>query len=202
MVIVRERLDVIQLLSTSTSGSFAGAEAAAFHGRKVAEGIAFGCLLATENGLAQIPRDARGQWNAERIVERLTSKGITTFPSPSAIRRASEEECRLHGVTAVVEGLPSNRMSVADFVVTYRRMHRWLHELNPYVSADRQAFLAANSQQLWDDLRAMARLIEQHLISIAGEGFLCTLRDRTDGTTKVLPLSKVAHLQGIDTIGA
>jgi hypothetical protein len=45
MLAIRDRLDVIDRLASSPGGNFSRAEAAAFHGRKVVEGIAFGCLV-------------------------------------------------------------------------------------------------------------------------------------------------------------
>jgi hypothetical protein len=190
MAAIRDRLDVIDRLASSSGGDFARAEAAAFHGRKVVEGIAFGCLVATENGLKHIPRDAKGQWNAESILKSLGSKHINTFPSPSIIRNSTEEERKRDNVNIVVEGIPERRITNTDFIIMYQRMHRWLHELNPYVAHDRVTFYSQNGQQLWDDLSMINHFIERHFISISGRGFFCVLRDSTDSQTKVLPLSK------------
>ena len=70
MSAIRDRLDVVDRLANSTGNDFGRAETASFHGRKIVEGIAFGCLVATEKGLKRVPRDARGQWNAELILQR------------------------------------------------------------------------------------------------------------------------------------
>lgn len=190
MSAIRDRLDIIDRLASSSGNDFARAEAAAFHGRKVIEGIAFGCLVATENGLKYIPRNAKGQWNAESILKSLNSHGLKTFPSPSIVRKPTDEECLRDNVTVVVEGIPERRISNTEFISMYQRMHRWLHELNPYVTKDRITFYSQNSQQLWDDLSMINRFIERHFISISGHGFFCVLRDSTDDSTKVLPLSK------------
>lgn len=189
---IRDRFDVITKLAKATGSDFGRAEAAAFHGRKIVEGIAFGCLVATERGLKHVPRDAKGQWNAETILTGLKKKGLKTFPSPSLIRRATSDEQGEHGVGTTVEGIPERRISPSDLIAMYQRMHRWLHELNPYVAKDRAIFYASNGQSLWADLAAIERFIEKHFISIAGEGFFCVLRDSTDGMTKVLPLSKAS----------
>jgi hypothetical protein len=188
---IRDRLDVVGNLAAGNGGDFARAEAAAFHGRKIVEGIAFGCLVATENGLKHIPRDAQGQWNAEVILKSLNKKGLTTFPSPSIIRQATDEERRCHNVRIVVEGLAELRITCSEFIAIYQRMHRWLHELNPYSTNGRATFYSHHGQQLWDDLTMIGRFIERHFISISGQGFFCVLRDSTDGMTKVVPLSKV-----------
>ena len=76
MTTIRQRLDVIEMLRSTSLDAFSKAETAAFHGRKVVEGITFGCLVAIENGLRQIPRDAKGQWNADKILKSLHSKNI------------------------------------------------------------------------------------------------------------------------------
>lgn len=190
MAAIRDRLNVIDKLASSTGDDFSRAEAAAFHGRKVVEGIAFGCLVATEKGLKHVPRDAKGQWNAESILNGLDSKGLKTFPSPSIIRNSTDEERQRDNVTVVVEGVPERRIPTAEIIAMYRRMHRWLHELNPYVAKDRATFYSQNGQQLWKDLSMIDRFIERHFISISGYGFFCVLRDSTDGSTKILPLSR------------
>lgn len=191
MSVIRDRLDTIDSLAAGSGGDFSRAEASAFHGRKVVEGIAFGCLVATENGMKQIPRDAKGQWNAESILKSLSSKNIKTFPSPSIIRNPTDEERKRDNVNVVIEGIQERRITNLDFIAMYQRMHRWLHELNPYVAHDRATFYAKNGQQLWDDLSMINRFIERHFISIAGQGFFCILRDSADNQTKVLPLSKL-----------
>lgn len=53
---IRDRYDVIAKLAQLNGGNFGRAETAAFHGRKIVEGIAFGCVVATEKGLKHIPR--------------------------------------------------------------------------------------------------------------------------------------------------
>ena len=146
--------------------------------------------MAIEKGLKQVPRDARGQWNAEKILKSVKSKSIPTLPSPSIIRNASMSERETDGVKAVIEGVPDRRISHDDLIAIYQAMHRWLHEINPYTEPDRSAFYAKHGQSLWNDLVRINRFIEKHFISISGEGFFCVLRDNVDGSTKVMPLSR------------
>jgi hypothetical protein len=188
---IRDRFDVISKLVKSSGGDFARAETAAFHGRKIVEGIAFGCLVATEKGLRSIPRDAKGQWNAQAILLGLQKKGLQTFPSPSALRKATSDEQAEHNASITIEGIPERRISTSDFIAMYQRMHRWLHELNPYVTKDRATFYADHGQSLWTDLLTIERFIERHFISISGQGFFCVVRDSVDDMTKVVPLSKL-----------
>ena len=61
MTTIWHRLDVIEKLAKLDGSHFTRAETAAFHGRKVTEGIAFACLVAVENGIGHVPRDAKGQ---------------------------------------------------------------------------------------------------------------------------------------------
>lgn len=190
MTTVRERMDLIEKLSNAVGSDFSRAEAAAFHGRKVVEGIAFGCLVATENGIRHVPRNAKGQWSAEKILRSLDSKNIRTYPSPSIIRAATETERQSDNVNVTIEGVLARRIAHSDLIAMYEQMHRWVHELNPYIAQDRADFYSKHGQQLWRDLTQIGRFIERHFISIAGKGYFCVLRDSVDGLTKVLPLVK------------
>ena len=190
MATVRRRLDLISMLQSAGTDAFARAESTAFQGRKVLEGIAFGCLVALENGLNEVPRDARGQWNADRIFASLKGKGLGIIPNPSVIRAATEAEFREHNVSHVVEGLPDRVMSHGDLKAVYARLHKWLHEINPYVWGDQAAFLDQHQNELYDDLTRVRGAIERHFIAIGGRGFFCTLWDSHDGTTKILALNK------------
>jgi hypothetical protein len=191
MMVLRRRLDLIGAIRSTNAVEFSKAETAAFHGRKSIEGIAFGCLVAIEHGLKHIPRDARGQWNAEKIFESLKSKNIPTLPSPSVIRMPTASEAQMNGPGAVVEGQPERRLTHEQLIAIYQRFHGWLHEVNPYVGQDQNVFYSKHGQALWDDLAKLDRFIEKHFISISGEGFFCVLRDDYDGQTKVLSLSTI-----------
>ena len=193
MATIRQRFDLIDVLRSANLDAFSKAETAAFHGRKVVEGIAFGCLVAVENGLNHVPRDVKGQWKASSIFQRLKSKGIKIFPNPSIIRAASESERAEHNVQVTVAGVPELCLTHDEVTSIYNRLHKWLHEINPYVEADRAAFVAHNENTLWEDLSKMHELVERHFISIRGNGFYCTLRDSEDGLTRVLPLSRLSE---------
>jgi len=187
---IRARLDIISQLSASDGDNFALAETAAFHGRKVVEGIAFACLVATDHGLKHVPRDAKGKWNAEEILRSLLKKNIQVLPSPSMLRPSTPAELATTATAATIEGLPDRRLTHDALIEIYQRMHRWLHELNPYVSKDREAFCLEHGPTLWDDLLRLNRFIEAHLISIRGKAFFCVLRDKTDRQTRVLSLTR------------
>jgi hypothetical protein len=192
MQTIRGRLDVIAQLKQSKSGNFARAEAAAYQGRKVVEGIAFACLVAIENGLPAVPKDAKGKWNAEDIFKNLKKKGLEVLPSPSVFREATEEEKNEQGATKVIEGVPERRLTHDELIDIYQRLHGWAHELNPYVHDEHETFHAKHSEMLWQDLGRLEQFLERHFIGIRGKGFYCTLRDSQDGLTKVVPLAKEA----------
>lgn len=193
MATIRYRFETLSALSASSVPRFAKAELAAFHGRKIVEAIAFGCLVATDNGLKHVPRDARGKWNAEEILLGLKSKKISTLPSPSEIRLANRGAIDESDARAVIEGIPQNRLSHDDLIGIYRRFHAWLHELNPYTQPDRDAFHDEKIQSLNDDLKRIRDFIERHFISINGEGFFATLWDSVDNEVKVHSLTRTSE---------
>jgi hypothetical protein len=192
MQTVRGRLDIIAQLKQTKADDFARAETAAFHGRKVVEGTAFACLIAIENGLPAVPKDAKGKWNAEDILKSLKKKGLDVLPSPSVLRNATPAEKEDQGVNIVIEGVPDRRLTHDELIEIYQRLHGWAHELNPYTHEEHETFCATNSRALWEDLSRLERFLERHFIAIRGKGFYCTLRDSQDGLTKVMPLAKEA----------
>jgi len=160
---IRDRFDAIQSLE-ALSASFPQAEAAVFHSRKIVEAIAFGCLVAIENSLNHIPRDAKGRWNAEEIFKSLKSKNLTILPSPSRLRAATLQEQQENNAKVTMEGIPERRLSHDDLIGIYRA--------------------------LWGDLERLRLFVERHFISIQGEAFYCTLWDSKDKKTKVISLTK------------
>lgn len=192
MLTIRERFDAIEELRGASSHSFSQAEAAAFHGRKIVEGVAFACLVAVDNGLKQVPRDAKGQWNAEAIFMSLKSKGLSVLPSPSHIRQASPEEQSENNVRIVIDGIPERGLTHEDLISIYQGLHAWLHEVNPYVHAGHAGFLSERTERLWADLAKLRLFMERHFISIRGEAFFCVLWDSHDQQTKVGSFSKDA----------
>jgi hypothetical protein len=192
MQTMRGRFDVIEVLRQSTAEPFSRAEAAAFHGRKIVESIAFACLVAIENGLKTVPRDAKGQWNAENIFKSLKSKGLDVLPSPSSIRQATPEEQNSSRANVVIEGIPENRLTHEELINIYQRLHVWLHEVNPYIYQEYSSFYAQKAATLWEDLERLWLFVKNHFISICGAGFFCVLRDNQDQQTKVVPLAKDA----------
>jgi hypothetical protein len=89
-----------------------------------------------------------------------------------------------------IEGIPERRLSHDDLISIYRRLHAWLHEVNPHVNKDHESFHAERSLALWEDLERLRQFDERHCISIQGEAFYCTLWDSQDNKTKVGSLTK------------
>lgn len=187
---VRLRFDAIESLRSEEALSFAQAESAAFHGRKIVEGIAFACIVAVDASKTVIPREARGQWDARAILLKLKRKGLAVLPSPSHLRRATDDEIAKQGVENVIEGIPEARLSEEQLLQIYNRLHGWLHEANPYVHESHTAYFDKHGSMLWSDLGALRKFMQRHMTSINGHGFFCTLWDSTDGKTKIVSMSR------------
>ena len=172
MKVARVRLDAIRALRNASFDTFSRAEAAALHGRKVVESIAFACLVALDHGVNQVPRDAKGQWSAEAIFGSLKKKGLNVLPSPSVLRAPTAEEIAKQGpIKSTIQGVAERRLTLDELRAIYMRPHKWLHELNPYVESDRTAFASAHEADLWADLERVDGFIDRHFISIRGQGF-------------------------------
>ncbi len=150
------------------------------------------CLVAIENGLPSVPKDAKGKWNAEDILKSLKKKGLDVLPSPSVLRETTPAEKQEQGVKIVIEGVAERRLTHDELIAIYQRLHGWAHELNPHTHDEHETFYAKHSAALWEDLTRLERFLERHFIAIRGKGFYCTLRDSQDGLTKVMPLAKEA----------
>jgi len=194
MEVIRNRFDTIKSIFEIGFDNFNNSEIAAFHGRKIIEAIAFGCLIGTKQGFKTIPKDSVGQYNAEKILKTLSRKGNEIFPSPSVIRNATKEEEKKYNVKVTIEGVPERRISKEELIKKYQRMHNWLHELNPYVKEGHKEFNNKNKEQLIKDLNEIKLFLDSHIMSINGEAFFCTLNDKIDEKTKVISLSKIGEL--------
>jgi hypothetical protein len=190
MFVVRNRFETIKRLWSNPKADFYIGEVVAFHARKIIEAVAFGCLVATKNGLKHVPREAVGQYNAEDILKKLKRKGIDTFPSPSIIRKPTEQEKLENNCKLIIEGIPGRRLSSDELIKIYQRSHEWLHELNPYVKDRHHVFFEKRQEQLRNDIEKLENFLSIHFISIRGSGFLCVLKDGFDHQTKVIPLAK------------
>ncbi|AFY82875.1 hypothetical protein [Oscillatoria acuminata] len=186
---IRYRFDLINILRQSSVEPFIQAESAAFHGRKIVEGIAFACLVGIENSSTEIPKKTTGQWNAEKIFKQLQSKHLNAFPSPAYIRQPTPEQ-KSAGSTGIIQNIPERRLTPDELIKIYQGFHRWLHELNPYSHKGKSDFYEKNCTNLWRDLERLHLFIECHLIGIKGKAFLCVLWDSVSHQTQVIGLSK------------
>lgn len=187
---IRGRFELIQALKNSTVDPFSRGETAAMHGRKIIEGVAFGCLVAIENKLREIPRDAAGQWSATTILRDLKKKGLEVLPSPSDLRPATPEEKVSSRVHWVAEGVAERRITVDGLIEIYKRIHAWMHEANPYAFDGHQQFYEERAPVLWEDLDRLSLFLDRHFIGLQGEAFFCILKDKMDSQTKVFSISK------------
>ena len=193
---IRTRFEAIQSIKNSNLNNFAKAESAAFHGRKIVEGIAFACLVAYENRFQNIPKEAKGKWNPAVIFKELKKKKVEIIPSPSVLRLPiSGESLPSTKIDKIIEGIPENRITHEQLIEIYNRMHVWLHELNPYTYSEKSTFCDQKSQILWGDIDKLYKFLEKHFISINGMAFYCVLFDSQDNGTKVYPLNQVSDLR-------
>jgi hypothetical protein len=197
MAVIRKRFDLINSIRSIPGDRFARAEDAAFHGRKIIEGIAFGCLVAVENGLKAIPRDAQGQWNAKAIFFRLDAKKLNAFPCSAIVREATKVERTANpGVTITIEGQPLKNLDRDELSNMYADLHRWLHEINPYVEEGRASFLQRYENELWDALVRLEAFIERHDIGIGGQLFFLRSERQNRWCDKGATIIKVSKSVG------
>ena len=185
---IADRISLIRRIMEGGKGSFSSNEGIAFQLRKVIEGMAFACVVASENGTKSKIRSARGHWNARNILNDLAKRGLLTLPNPSRLRNARQEESN-DGIKTVIEGIPEKCLTKLEVVEIYDRTHAWLHETNPFYS-DPKDLIANSEDGLWSDADAIFGMLERHFIAVSGEAFYCTLFDTETGRTKVLPLTR------------
>lgn len=187
---LRERFDLMDRFTRNSQITYSGAEIVAYNARKIVEGIAFGCLVAIEHGLKTVPRDAKGQYNAETIFKSLEKKGLNVLQNPSEMREATDVERNKNNATVVIEGIPSKQLSYKQLIEIYHYLHGWAHELNPYVESDRNEYLRTNFKTMLAHVVRLSDFISNHMVSIQGKGFFCVLKDRSDGLTKIISLEQ------------
>jgi hypothetical protein len=183
MTNVRARFDVVRELNLDENASFAELETAAFHLRKSIEGIAFSCLVALDQGLKEVPRDAKGQWNADNIFARLKKRDQLVFPESF-----TRENPPADGDPIVAHHIVKNvndNLSIDEVRDIYRRSHKWLHEWNPYIEKLGKEFHKSKIELL-EDLPKTWNWIAQHMIGIAGHIFLGVLNDPNDGQVHIV----------------
>ena len=194
MATIRFRFDSIHILKDQKAEQLFVNEIAAFQGRKIVECIAFACLVSVKKGLNKIPVDAKGQYKAGKIFKSLEKKNLKILPSPSVLRPATLEERKQYNVNVTIDGIPNRRLTHDELCKIYKRFNEWAHELNPYVFSARAQFEETHSKNLWNDIEKLELFVERHAALIRGKGFFCVLRDKTDGKTKVIALSKIGDL--------
>ena len=187
---IRERFDIIHKLGEAPP-SWSVGETIGTHLRKIIEGVAFGCVIATEHSTNVVPRQAAGHWNAEQIFLALKKTGDFSYPDPNLIRPSTQDEKAAHNVSVTIEGVEEHRVPVDDLRAMYRRTHPWTHEDNPYVV---RPIDDKNSSILLQDVARVEQMLRLHRIGICGANFLCTIRDRHDGDVKVKSIDKVGEL--------
>lgn len=196
MIRVRERFDAIDQLNSFIIDKLLMCETTAFLCRKVIEAISYASLICIHNGTGSLPpRKVRMQWSANYIFDYLSKNGYKeAFPSPSDLRKPYPGE-EVYGCSYVVAGIPEHRLTIGELNEIYNFMHSWSHEFNPYnTKLNKVDFLRNNEEQLWKDKNRLWNFIYRHCISLNGNMYFCTLKDKNDGKVKLLGLTKSADI--------
>tara|TARA_R110001599_G_scaffold101293_1_gene259162 strand:+ start:733 stop:1356 length:624 start_codon:yes stop_codon:yes gene_type:complete len=178
MTNIRARHELVSNLNLKPSSDFVDFETAAFHLRKIIEGVAFGCLVATENGLKKIPRDARGQWNADKIFVRMKKEKSLVFPE--AAQRVDPDASAPLRVAHHIVPRKNDNLAIDEVRTMYRQLHVWNHEWNPYVEDHgknfdkRKAEVISFGPKLWNWLVI-------HMIGVGGELLIAHLKEGPEG---------------------
>lgn len=183
MTNVRARFEIVEGLNLNSESGFAAFETAAFHLRKSIEGVAFGCLVAFDQAFKEVPRDARGQWNADNIFIRLKRRETLVFPE--SFRRENPPEGSDPAVKHHMVACPDINLAVDQVRDIYRRSHKWLHEWNPYIERLGND-IEKSKAELLADLPRFWNWILQHKIGIGGHIFLGLLKDPTDNQVRII----------------
>ena len=187
MTNIRARHELVSGLGLRPSSEFVDFETAAFHLRKTIEGVAFGCLVALENGLKKIPRDARGQWNADKIFSKLKKRDELVFPE--SFKRENPDGSAGIVVQHHIVPRKETNLTVEEVRNIYRRLHVWNHEWNPYVAENKTKFKQRKAEviefgpKLWNWLVV-------HMIGIGGEIFLAGLKEGPEGRVNLVAATK------------
>ena len=169
---IRARFDIIDGLQLNAASEYAVLETAAFHLRKSIEGVAFGCLVATQVGLKSVPRDAQGQWNADRIFSTLKKREKPVFPFAITREEPAQDD---RGIQHYIVPNVDWNITLDEAKNIYRRTHKWVHEWNPYVPTTVTKF-GYYCQQLLDDIVNTWQWLVHHAIGVAGEVFIAVLK--------------------------
>ena len=185
---LRSRLDFAEnTLANPYKFAFQTVETVSLQGRKSVETIAYMMLVATEHafGRANMPRDIRGQWNAEPIFKELKKRKLDLIPSPQRVTAPKDSPYSL-----VIEGIAEHRLSYDDLVRIYRVFHKGLHEPNPYAHSVDDAYYLNLLPEIHKAISQIKNLTWRHLVFINGHAFLCILSDDNGNV----------HVRGLDNL--
>ena len=188
MTNIRARYEVIYGLKLNGDAGFAALETAAFHLRKSIEGTAFGCLVALDQAFKEVPRDARGQWNADNIFIRLKKRERLVFPT--AFKREDPPSGGYPVVKHHIVPNPDVNLTIDEVREIYRRSHKWVHEWNPYIERLGKDFEKSKAELLID-LDRHWNWIFQHMIGIGGHTFLGLLKDPSDNQVRIVSMESM-----------
>lgn len=174
MTTVRARHELVFGLGLKQGSAFVDFETAAFHLRKSIEDIAFGCLVAMDKGFKKIPRDAQGQWNADKIFSKIKNQDSIVFPE--SFDRVDPGQESPSGVNHHIVPHNDANLSIDDVRGIYSRLHVWNHEWNPYVNVHRKDYEKRKTGLIDFGLK-LWNWIVCHMIGVGGKVFLVHLNE-------------------------
>ena len=181
---IRARFDIIDGLKLSKISEYAELETAAFHLRKSIEGVAFGCLVTMENGLNSVPRDAQGEWSADRIFSKMARQKPAIFPL--AVNSEDPPQNSI-GVQHHLTENKQHNLRVGQVRSIYRRTHPWLHEMNPYIPVTATKFENLRNALLDDIVSVWLWLL--HHVTISNKEIFMTVMKNSQGELEVMSAS-------------
>jgi len=184
MKAARDRFDVIESLRNPSINKWLHDETAAFHGRKIVESIAYSALVAIEQHAGEVPRDLRGQWNAETILKSLIKRKVSALPIACNVSASEDPESSFS-----INAAPERNLSAQEIIAVYQRLHTWLHEDNPYRVKDVRV---VDSRPLWADLDALRSFLRMHYIQIGDKSIHCNLWYPPENKVLVMVASAIA----------
>lgn len=154
--------------------------------RKVVEGIAFCCLIATQIRVGQVPRQIKNNWNAEEIFQFLASKKLLHLPDFARLKLERETSDADAPNAWRLEISESKDEELERVISIYHQCHKFLHEFNPYIGmplrlADFDEQMIVSCNHLKKDHMWIWNRFWQHSVRIRGKVFFINYGDEDPG---------------------
>lgn len=94
--------------------------------RKIIEGVAHACLISCELRTGNVPRQVKGHWSAEYIIDYLNQRNLLQMPRCARFRAGLEGDPHGLDIYAGANDL------IPWLLHMYSELHKLMHEFNPY----------------------------------------------------------------------